>query len=237
MSSFRPCQSKIVLGTDSHVKQPRCSHSRPDTRRQRQQARPWLLMLGQQSQNVFFSESDRPVHTHDRQPTGLGHLGDFADANVQPARHVRLAHQLRHEIHRLRLINLQHDVLAIHSRPVRSACQRDRLLGGPAMVRRRPGIAERNRACDDFSPRRGDPARASPAADTDGRERRLNPRGDAGRDDPRLARRQLDQPSQSGDLHERLLRLVEPPLLQTVLQRHRGHSSPLPSSWACTARR
>ena len=36
------------------------------------------------------------------------------------------------------------------------------------------------------------------------------------------ARRQLDQPSQSGDLHERLLRLVEPPLLQTVLQRHRG---------------
>jgi two-component system nitrogen regulation response regulator GlnG len=36
------------------------------------------------------------------------------------------------------------------------------------------------------------------------------------------ARRQLDQPSQAGDLHERLLRIVEPPLLETVLQRHRG---------------
>ena len=31
-----------------------------------------------------------------------------------------------------------------------------------------------------------------------------------------------DQPTQAGDLHERLLRIVEPPLLQTVLQRHRG---------------
>ena len=36
------------------------------------------------------------------------------------------------------------------------------------------------------------------------------------------ARRQLDQPSQPGDLYERLLRIVEPPLLQTVLQRNRG---------------
>ncbi len=36
------------------------------------------------------------------------------------------------------------------------------------------------------------------------------------------ARRQLDQPSQPGNLHERLLRIVEPPLLETVLQRHRG---------------
>ena len=36
------------------------------------------------------------------------------------------------------------------------------------------------------------------------------------------ARRQLDQPSQPGDLYERLLRIVEPPLLQTVLQRNHG---------------
>lgn len=36
------------------------------------------------------------------------------------------------------------------------------------------------------------------------------------------ARRQLDQPVQSGDLHERLLHIVEPPLLETVLQRNRG---------------
>jgi DNA-binding NtrC family response regulator len=36
------------------------------------------------------------------------------------------------------------------------------------------------------------------------------------------ALRQLDHPSQPGDLYERLLRIVEPPLLQTVLQRNRG---------------
>lgn len=36
------------------------------------------------------------------------------------------------------------------------------------------------------------------------------------------ARRELEQPSEASDLYERLLKIVEPPLLQTVLQRHRG---------------
>jgi two-component system nitrogen regulation response regulator GlnG len=35
-------------------------------------------------------------------------------------------------------------------------------------------------------------------------------------------RRELDQPSQTADLYERLLRIVEPPLLQTVLERNHG---------------
>ena len=36
------------------------------------------------------------------------------------------------------------------------------------------------------------------------------------------ARHQLQHPSAAGDLYDRLLRIVEPPLLETVLQRHRG---------------
>ena len=36
------------------------------------------------------------------------------------------------------------------------------------------------------------------------------------------ARRQLDQSSQPGGLYQRLLRIVEPPLLQTVLQQNHG---------------
>lgn len=35
-------------------------------------------------------------------------------------------------------------------------------------------------------------------------------------------RRELDHPSQTGNLYERLLKIVEPPLLQTVLQQNRG---------------
>jgi two-component system, NtrC family, nitrogen regulation response regulator GlnG len=36
------------------------------------------------------------------------------------------------------------------------------------------------------------------------------------------ARRELEQPSQVTDLYERLLKIIEPPLLQTVLQRNHG---------------
>ena len=36
------------------------------------------------------------------------------------------------------------------------------------------------------------------------------------------AEQQLAQPADEGQLYDDLLRLVEPPLLETVLQRHRG---------------
>ena len=48
-------------------------------------------------------------------------------------------------------------------------------------------------------------------------------------------RRELEQPSQVTDLHERLLKTFEPPLLQTVLQRNRGQFLAAAKELGCIA--
>ena len=49
------------------------------------------------------------------------------------------------------------------------------------------------------------------------------------------AQHQFGQPSEPSDLHDRLLRIVEPPLLEAVLQRNRGQFlAAAPANWAYT---
>src|SRR2546422_369098 len=74
------------------------------------------------------------IRINDGPPTRLSDLRDLADADVQTARHIRLAHQLRNEIRRLGIVDLKDDILAIHPCSIRLAGERNHGLLTPTFA-------------------------------------------------------------------------------------------------------